>query len=57
MLGTLWTIILIIVAIIIIVVLVQFLMGVLFIAPIGIEHLGADINQMTASLNPFIQIH
>lgn len=56
MLGTLWTIILIIVAIIIIVVLVQFLMGVLLIAPIGIEYLSADINFMTASANPPVQI-
>jgi uncharacterized membrane protein len=57
MLGTLWTIILIIVAIIIIVVLIQFLMGVLLIAPVGVEHLSADINYMTASMNPLIQIH
>jgi hypothetical protein len=56
MLGTLWTIILIIVAIIIIVVLVQFLMGVLLIAPIGIEYLSADINFMTATTNPPVQI-
>lgn len=46
MLGTLWTIILIIVAIIIIVVLVQFLMGVLFIAPIGIEHITSNMQNI-----------
>ncbi|CAN5765013.1 hypothetical protein BH23THE1_BH23THE1_31340 [soil metagenome] len=57
MLGTLWTIILIIVAIIIIVILVQFLMGVLLIAPIGIEYLSADINYMTTSSHPTLQIH
>jgi hypothetical protein len=57
MLGTLWTIILIIVAIIIIVILVQFLMGMLFIAPIGIEYLSADINYMATSSSPTVQIH
>lgn len=42
MLGTLWTIILIIVAIIVIVILVQFLIGILAIAPIGIEYMGTE---------------
>jgi hypothetical protein len=37
MLGTLWTIILIIVAIIVIVLLLQFLVGILAIAPLGVE--------------------
>ena len=46
MLGTLWTIILIIVAIIVIVILVQFLVGILAIAPIGLEFVesGTPIN-------------
>jgi hypothetical protein len=52
MLGTLWTIILITVAVFIIVVFVQFLMGVLLIAPIGIEYLSADTSYMIASSNP-----
>jgi hypothetical protein len=42
MLGTLWTIIIVIVAIIIIVALLRFLFGILFIAPTGIEMLGAN---------------
>jgi hypothetical protein len=37
MLGTLWTIILIIVAIIVIVLLLKFLVGILVIAPVGLE--------------------
>lgn len=41
MLGTLWTIILIIVAIIVIVLLLQFLVGILAIAPVGLEFVKA----------------
>ena len=37
MLGTLWTIILVIVAIIVIVLLLRFLFGILVIAPVGLE--------------------
>ena len=37
MLGTLWTIILIIIAIIVIVLLLQFLVGIFAIAPVGLE--------------------
>lgn len=37
MLGTLWTIILVIVAIIVIVLLLQFLVGIFAIAPVGLE--------------------
>ena len=37
MLGTLWTIILIIIAIIVIVLLLKFLVGILVIAPVGLE--------------------
>ena len=37
MLGTLWTIILIIIAIIVIVLLLQFLVGIFAIAPLGLE--------------------
>jgi hypothetical protein len=46
MLGTLWTIILIIVAIIVIVLLLQFLVGIFAIAPVGLEFVksGATIN-------------
>lgn len=42
MLGTLWTIILIIVAIIVIVLLLQFLVGIFAIAPIGLEFVTSD---------------
>ena len=37
MLGTLWTIILVIVAIIVIVLLLKFLIGIFVIAPVGLE--------------------
>ena len=37
MLGTLWTIILVIIAIIVIVFLLRFLFGILVIAPVGME--------------------
>jgi hypothetical protein len=42
-LGTLWTIIIVIVAIIIIVALLRFLFGILFIAPTGIEQLATNV--------------
>ena len=37
MLGTLWTIILVIIAIIVIVLLLKFLVGIFVIAPVGLE--------------------
>ena len=48
MLGTLWTIILIIIAIIVIVVLLQFLVGILVIAPLGMEFVKTGTNIDTA---------
>lgn len=43
MLGTLWTIILVIVAIIVIVLLLRFLFGILVIAPVGLEFIDSDM--------------
>ncbi len=48
MLGTLWTIILIIIAIIVIVLLLQFLVGIFAIAPVGLEFVKSGTNIDTA---------
>jgi hypothetical protein len=53
MLGTLWTVILVIVAIIIIVILLKFLFNILLIAPTGIETLGT--NSIHANLLTLLQ--
>ena len=44
MLGTLWTIILIIITIIVIVLLLQFLVGIFAIAPLGLEFVNSGTN-------------